>query len=256
MNECEGKDTFDFEGRIKSFITEDTITINPKMVRPTQIRNVARVMIFTNKPNPIPIDVKSSDRRYCVFQTTDKFLDKKYGTKFWTNLIAHFNKPEFIACLYDYLNNMNIDNIDWKTKRPITDAYKEMCKLYSPIEALFFEYYIQFLKSGFIDEKFDDNEEQKNKLNKIVYDEYVKFCKSHGFSNDKNYCVSISKFNNRCTELEIPFKLVKKDGYQYFRFTPKLVIDHLKFKKWIQKDEDDPEIVIEDTEGEDINFEV
>jgi hypothetical protein len=256
MNECEGKDTFDFEGRIKSFITEDTITINPKMVRPTQIRNVARVMIFTNKPNPIPIDVKSTDRRYVVFQTTDKFLDKKYGTKFWTNLIAHFNKPEFIACLYDCLNNMNIDNIDWKTKRPITNAYREMCKLYSPIEALFFEYYIQFLKSGFIDEAFDENEEQKTKLNKIIYDEYVKFCKSHGFTNDKSYCVSISKFNNRCTELEIPFKLVKMNGYQYFRFTPKLVIEHLKFKKWINRDEDDPEIVIEDTEGEDINFEV
>jgi len=256
MNECEGKDTFDFEGRIKSFITEDTITINPKMVRPTQIRNVARVIIFTNKPNPIPIDVKSADRRYCVFQTSDKFLNKKYGTKFWTNLISHFNKPEFIACLYDYLNNMNIDNIDWKTERPITDAYREMCKLYTPIEALFFEYYINILKTGFLDEVFNENELLKNISNKNIYDEYVKFCKSFGFSNDKNYSVSISKFNNRCTELEIPFSIIKSNGYSYFRFTPSEVNNILIKKKWISRDENDPEIIIEDFEGEDFKFEI
>jgi len=67
LNEAEGKDTFDFEGRIKSFITEDTITINPKNVRPSTIRNVARTIITTNKTNPVPIDVKSKDRRYVVY---------------------------------------------------------------------------------------------------------------------------------------------------------------------------------------------
>ena len=66
MNECEGKDTFDFEGRIKSFITEDKITLNRKFVQPITIMNLARLIIFTNKPNPIPIDIRSKDRRYVV----------------------------------------------------------------------------------------------------------------------------------------------------------------------------------------------
>lgn len=33
INEVELKDTFDFEGKIKSFITEDTITLNAKFLR-------------------------------------------------------------------------------------------------------------------------------------------------------------------------------------------------------------------------------
>ena len=59
LNECEGKDTFDFEGKIKSFITEDIITVNPKNVRPYSIANMARTVITTQKPNFVPIDVKT-----------------------------------------------------------------------------------------------------------------------------------------------------------------------------------------------------
>ena len=51
----------------------------------------------------------------------------------------HFNTPEFIACLYDFLNNMDISNVDWKNERPITNAYKEMAKLYIPVEAMFLQ---------------------------------------------------------------------------------------------------------------------
>ena len=63
VNEAESKDTFQNEGQFKSFITEDTIVVNPKYVRPTKIANHARLIITSNKPNPIPIDVKSKDRR-------------------------------------------------------------------------------------------------------------------------------------------------------------------------------------------------
>jgi phage/plasmid-associated DNA primase len=269
MNECEGKDTFDFEGKIKSFITEDTITINPKNVRPSQIRNIARVIIFTNKPNPIPIDVKSSDRRYCVFQTTDKFLDKKYGTTFWTKLIEHFNKPEFIACLYDELNSMNIE-CDWRAERPITEAYKEMCKLYMPVEALFFEHYLNDYKGCLLTNLLDVNitddeeseasqnrwEEEVEPRNKEVYDEYVKFCKTNGFSNDKTYQPSISKFNNKINELEIPHRIIKSNGINELRFVPKTIYDHLLKKKWINRDVDDEEVIIEDVAGEEFEFEI
>ena len=84
LNEAEGKDTFDFEGKMKSFISESTIVINPKNVRPTEISNHARTVIATNKANPIPIDVKLKDRRYAVFQSTDEYLKK--SSKFWSGL--------------------------------------------------------------------------------------------------------------------------------------------------------------------------
>jgi len=269
MNECEGKDTFDFEGKIKSFITEDTITINPKNVRPSQIRNMARVFIFTNKPNPIPIDVKSSDRRYTVYQTTDKYLNKKYGTIFWKKLIEHFNKEEFIACLYNYLNKQKIDQFDWLGQRPITEAYKEMCKLYVPVEALFLENYLIKYRGCLIkpdsdsDDEETDNESitskmeiQQNPLTKEIYEEYTKYCKTHGFTSDRTFQPSISRFLNKCNELELPHTIVKSQGYNEFRFTPKEVYDFLVKKKWINRDIDDDEIIIEDVKGEDVEFEI
>ena len=64
LNESEDKKTFQFEGNIKSFITEPTITVNPKFVRPSTVSNHARPIITTNKETPISNDVKSKDRRY------------------------------------------------------------------------------------------------------------------------------------------------------------------------------------------------
>jgi len=271
MNECEGKDTFDFEGKIKSFISEDRITINPKNVRPTEINNLARVIISTNKPNPIPIDVKSGDRRYVVYQTTDFFLDKKYGTIFWTKLLEHFKKPEFIACLYDYFNELDISKVDWRSERPITEAYRQMCKLYVPIEALFFEDYVNKHRGLLIEEPdpLDEGlqnqveeyqgakwEVEQNPRNKEVYDDYVRFCKSAGFSNDKRMVASIPTFNNRCEELEIPHRQIKSNGNNEFRYTPKDIYNHLLKKKWINRDLDDPEIIPIDDKGEEFEFDV
>ena len=260
MNECEGKNTFDFEGKIKSFISEDRITINPKNVRPSEINNFARTIITTNKANPIPIDVKTGDRRFVVFQTTDFFLDKKYGTIFWTNLLAHFKKPEFIACLYNYFNDLDISKVDWKNERPITEAYKQMCKLYVPIEALFFEEYANKNRGCLVDDKGEPQgttwEKEFTPRNKEVYDEYVKFSKANGFSNDIRFVACIKNFNNRCEELEIPHKVIKSHGNNEFRFTPKEIYDFLIKKKWINREIDDPEIVPIDEKGEEFIFEV
>jgi hypothetical protein len=250
MNECEGKSTFDYEGKIKSFISEDTITLNPKFVRPITINNFARVLIFTNKANPIPIDVKSGDRRYCVFQTTDHFLDKKYGTNFWTPLTNHFKRPEFIACLYNYFNTLDISTTNWRTERPITQAYKDMCKLYAPIEALFFE---EFLIRYYNNEQYDSDENDIK--GKELYDEYCKFCKTNGFTNESRYQNTIKQFYNKLNELEIPYSEVKKDGYMNFRIIPKNIYDHLNKRKWINRDKDD-DIVVVDNEGEMFTFEV
>jgi hypothetical protein len=261
MNECEGKDTFDFEGKIKSFITEDTININPKFIRPTEIRNIARIIITTNKSNPIPIDVKSIDRRFVVYQGTEKYLDKKkYTFDYWKMLKEHFNKPEFIACLYNHLNSLNINNINWIKERPITKAYKEMCRLYAPIEALFLEDFINKpkiinnnndLDDGLIIDNNDNNNNDytKIRLNKLC-EEYNKFCKNNGFSKDEVHNVNIKKFRALIESLEAPIKIYKTIGYNYCKFKDDDVIKFLKDKKYIERDEDE---IYNDEINDDIN---
>jgi hypothetical protein len=78
-----------------------------------------------------------------------------------------------------------------------------------------------------------------------------------GFSNDKTFQPSISKFNNRCTELELPCKTIKSNGSNMFRFTPEDIYKHLILRKWIDRDENDEDIIgVADEEGDDFVFEV
>lgn len=244
INECEGKDTFDFEGKIKSFITEKTITLNPKFVRQTTISNFARLIIFTNKPNPIPIDVRSKDRRFCVFQSTDKYLDKKYGTTFWEKLIKHFENPKFIACLYDELNNINLDGIKWKESRPITQAYLDMCKLYVPIEAMFFEHYIDNESYNNNHNPLDENGEFIDNYNNEViiptseiYKKYTIFCETFGYKNDKTFQSSMVKFTSRLQELDLQIIKKKTSDNTMFVFTPKKIYKLMEERQWIIKKE-------------------
>jgi hypothetical protein len=239
LNEAEGKDTFDFEGKIKSFISEDTITINPKNVRPTEISNHARTIITTNKQNPIPIDVKSKDRRYCVFQSTDAYLTK--SRKFWGELFKHLQKPEVMASIYQYYMSFNLSNFDWIKKRPLTQAYKDMCSLFSPIEALFFEefYYKEQWKDVVVEDDVFDGLDmlEKDDMIKIsfssIFELYEKFCKKNRFLKDETKATNIRTFINRLDGLELPFKKIKTRGFNSLLFIPQNIYDFIEKKKWI-----------------------
>lgn len=258
LNECEGKDTFDFEGRIKSFITEDKIMVNPKFVRPTYIHNHAHVVVTTNKTNPLPIDVKSRDRRFFVVKGTGLYISK--SKKWWSSVVNHFKKPEFISAMYDYLMSIDISNVNWDKDRPITKAYMDMAKRYAPIEALFIDDFICEKKwIGYgeghcmldddesITEEEDENmvyNETKgyNKQQKIrssdFYKCYKKFCESNGYY--KKDIPNLKTFVGKITsELSLPVDYRKSHGINKWCFIPKEVMEYMKDKKWIMVDEEE-----------------
>jgi hypothetical protein len=70
--------------------------------------NYAFITKTTNKTNPEKIDQISGDRRNVAAKSTDVYLGKLYTESFWTRLNAHFRSPEFIRCLYDYLNGQDL----------------------------------------------------------------------------------------------------------------------------------------------------
>jgi len=142
MNEVEGKDTMDFQGRLKSAVTDTNLRVNIKFIRPFEVKNYSFLTIFSNKSNPIQIDVTSGDRRWAVFKADTTYLDKtKYGSKFWSRLSDMFNTDEFVAELYDYLNDPElIKDFNPIKERPITKAYKEMAFLNVPREAMYLEH--------------------------------------------------------------------------------------------------------------------
>lgn len=266
MNECEGKDTFDFEGRIKSFITEDTITLNRKFVQPITIANLARLVIFSNKPNPIPIDVRSKDRRYVIYETTEKYLDTKYGTNFWNLLVSHFNRIDFQASLYDYLNELDISNMDWRVERPITKAYMDMCRLYIPTEVLFLEHKLineiskKALFTSHNELNYITNFETNGIIGQELYKDYTTFAKEFGFYKDgATYQKNIKSFYGKMNELELPIIQKKPNNIITFYFNCEEVLKIMKERKWIDRsDEDFKEETKTEIKGDDFSdyFEV
>ncbi len=249
VNEAEGKDTFDFEGKMKSFITEDTIIVNPKFVRPTKVGNYARLIITTNKPNPIPIDVKSKDRRYVVYQTTDRFKNK-YNGKTWMKMYNHFRTEEFMSTLYKYYMGLDLSNVDWINDRPITKAYRDMCSLYSPTEALFLEDYIDFAKHG---QKV--NGDFPIRVKSIdLFTAYETFCQEHRFFKE-NQSITSRAFKGRLQSLELPMTELKVHNTGHWEFSPKKVYEYMNYKKWINDYGLDSEEVDDKEEMDDSMFE-
>jgi hypothetical protein len=238
LNEAEGKATFDYEGRIKSFITEPTITINPKNVRPMEINNYARTIVTTNKPTPIAIDVKGKDRRWVVFQSTEKTLT--YSRKFWSMLIAHFQTHEFAAALYQYYTEV-IDNtdFDWAKQRPITSAYRSMCDKFQPVPVLFLEEFIREQKWESYD--VQGGGESSISINTMdLFDAFNRFKKDHLF-NKEGSATNSRAFQSQLMELGLPIEKAKSNVMVY-RFVPNSVYEAMEQKAMINSwkfDEED-----------------
>jgi len=231
LNEAEGKKTFDFEGRMKSFITETKITINPKCVRPYEMNNYARTIITTNKATPIAIDVKAGDRRYVVFKSTDKNL--KYERSFWSRCIEHFKQPEFMQALYQYYTEgIDNTNFDWAKERPITEEYRKMCDKFQPIEVLYLADYIETERW-----KQYGIEKERDEMLDIgtmdLFNEYEEFKKNNRFTRSDGSATSTRAFNSRLEELDLPIEKLKTMGKMFYRMCPKVVYEIMEERAMI-----------------------
>jgi hypothetical protein len=220
LNECQmTKKGFDYEGRIKAFITEDTSSLNEKHEKRRTVRNIARLIIFTNKPNPLAMDVKTINRRFFVFQSTEEFLGME--DEFWTERLELFSSDEFVAILYDFLNTRDISNAKWKPI--ITPAYIEMCSQFIPLEVLFLE---DFFTYG--EHSMDNNLIKSDAL----YRYYVSFAERMGVK--KEMIASHPKFTLLLKDLQVGITTLKKDGYSHIAMNLAEVRKNLILKQLIR----------------------
>lgn len=255
LDECELKDTFDLEGKMKGFVSEPTININPKNVRPFVVQNHARSVITTNKPNPMPLDVKSKERRYVVFMATDVYIKK--SSNFWCKLVEHLNKPETMSALYQWFMSFDLKYFDWIKQRPITKAYKEMCNLYSPVEAIFFEEFVDLKQWNDLGIKSNDDDEISVVMSDL-FKMYEQFLKKHRFLKDETKATSSRAFCSRMTELEFPITKYKSHNNNVsYKFVPKEVYDYCELRRWINSykyEEEESEIASCGEDAEDGYF--
>jgi len=214
-------------------------------LRPYQIRNIARLIIFTNKSTPIPIDIRTGDRRYVVFESTDYFLNANiYNDDFWRKTIQHFKSPLFLASLYDELNGIDLNNFSFVKERPITEAYKKMIKNFIPNECLFFEEYINnsdYLKSIINIIDIEDKDKYINEYINIkgsnIYESYINFLKTTGLYRDsKDFKPSTKTFYLKIEEMRFPITKRIIHNYTEIKFKPIEIMKYLIKKNWILND--------------------
>jgi hypothetical protein len=96
------------EGRLKSLVTEEFITIEPKYVTPFQTPNLLHIMMASNNDWVVPAGPTA--RRYAVFEVSNKYRgDKAY----FKALQAEIDSGGAAAMLYDLLR---LDLGDWQPR--------------------------------------------------------------------------------------------------------------------------------------------
>ena len=126
MNEiCSNRDEFrsNFE-KLKTYITDPTIMIEPKGVNPYKINNICNILGCTNNRDAIPLE--ESDRRYPVFEMSKRNLNNEV---YFGNIRKQCFNQEVANEFYTYLVNFQAVPLN---KIPNTNLRQEMMDLSKP----------------------------------------------------------------------------------------------------------------------------
>ena len=143
----------DISTKLKSPITDKTVRINEKYIPRYTTDNVANFIFVTNEL--IPFIIKMRNRRFCVLQLNEEFIqDKEYFTK----LATEINTPGFYEHLFTYfMRDVDMSGFDPKNP-PMTEAKKDIQDASkNPIETFVEEHYDLMLNEVTIRELFDSN---------------------------------------------------------------------------------------------------
>ena len=227
FNESEARKSFEFEGIIKSLITEEKLTVNPKNLQPYDIDNRARLFVFSNKSNPIKFDGASIDRRFSAFKSTSKFTTGRSG--FWKKLYVVMNHPKFARSLYQKLNNIDLKDYDFSKERlnVLTDTYRDMMRKQLPPVVEFMIDYVEKYQILY--------DEEIKGTTKELWSSYKKYLERNRPDSvkEKGFVGSRPNFISSFKELDIPLRFVKVKGERGFKFIPSMVVAHMGARGWM-----------------------
>lgn len=132
INETNGKDTFTINENIKAHVTNISINIEHKGLKPYKISNCSHVTFLTNNENAVKIDI--GDRRYAAIECNDKLANNK---EYITNLLTEIRSKKYNMCFYKWLISIDSNDYDFTNNRPITNLYNDMQEMNIPPLALF-----------------------------------------------------------------------------------------------------------------------
>jgi hypothetical protein len=170
----EFKSNFD---KIKTYITDPVVQIEPKGVDPYQITNISNFLLFTNHRDSIIIE--ESDRRYAVFEMSDIHRN---DTVYFQKLADTCFNQEVANAFYTHM--LDFDSVGIR-KIPDTELRREMMNLSKSTPLKFVDHICEIY----------DNETSEVSA-KDLYEKYTNWCTQNGERS-----VSATKFGT-ATKLE------------------------------------------------------
>ena len=164
--------------KIKNRTTIKQIQYEKKGIDPITINNYSNFILTTNNDNSIVLPY--DDRRFVVFQTTDKYL---HNTEYFNNLHNHLKREDVSRAFYEYLKNLDISDIsNFQDIRPKTDYYNEMIRLnLSP-----FHRYLSYITIN--NEMMELNNDGIIEISAIsLYNAYINWCDNRNYSKEYKY---------------------------------------------------------------------
>ena len=181
-----------FAEQLKTFITTNTIEINEKYVKQYKIKNYARIIATSNKTTALPVDFRSGDRRFVMFQANDFMINGiKYEanshehTQYFNDFYHVINSDWFPSYFYKKLMSVDISNWDYNKKFD-TKLKSDMMEYSKNSVEL-------FLDEFDFSEMFKNNDVTYSFLESmnIEYDKKCFYCRisvKDLFEHYKNYC--------------------------------------------------------------------
>ena len=145
MNEIDMSQSGKVKNQMKSLISENTLRINAKCLRPFDTKNLALILCYSNEQCPIPLDITGSDRRWVIYNA-NSFVAKNWGEALWNELHQHWKTPEFLHSLFAWFMQLDCKNYNFKKAKYLnsqTDAYKQLKRYFIPAEIQFLCHYIE-----------------------------------------------------------------------------------------------------------------
>ncbi len=177
------------EGRLKSLITEETITIEPKYFAPFQARNMLHMIMSSNNDWVVPAG--HGARRYAVFKVSDSRVG---DFEYFEALKAEMDNGGIEAMLWDLLH---LDLGDWhprelyKTAALIEQKQHSLRGLEAWIESL--------LQAGRMPESYSRKYPNRC-LSKVLFEDakgYVRFTNETEVANKLKDVLKVTPFNNK-----------------------------------------------------------
>lgn len=148
--------------KIKTYISDPVVQIEPKGINSYQINNIANFILFTNHRDAIIIE--ESDRRYAVFEMADTYRN---NTQYFANLVSLCFNQDVANAFYTYL--LDFDAVSVRTI-PDSSLRHEMMALSKSTP-------LKFLDAVQEQDMFEDETEVSGMS---LYRKYVEWCSDVG----------------------------------------------------------------------------